>query len=449
VNRAIALFALDPRSIRLGRLALGILLFVDLALRARDLEVFYTDAGVMPRSALHFEAWDSTWSLHALSGSHGWTALLFTLAAGAAVAIAAGWHPRIALVLSWLLATSLHARNPLLRDGQDDLFRVLLFWFIFLPTASPASAAPAAPPRRVVSMGTAGYILQLCLIYWVGVAAKLGSPWWSEGSAVFNVLSMRRYQLGLAPRFLEFPGLLRTVTHGVHALELLLPILLFIPRRQVELRKFVVIAFVALHLSFALFLNLGVFPYLSAASWLVLWPRTPEPAPELDRARVPTVLAACGLALVLALNIPHARLPRPIALLGVSLGLQQSWGVFAPNPVTPLVMSNGSYRLEAKRDDGDTLVLLADSTGENHRWRHYLANLRVTWPKGSDLRDTIDQSRRAWIGYECRRRQAELRAWHAPQVSIAVVYLNQKLGEPAGPIERVVLAEAPCATSDF
>ena len=47
-----ATYSLDLRSLALFRIALGAVLLGDLIWRARDLTVFYTDFGVLPRAAL-------------------------------------------------------------------------------------------------------------------------------------------------------------------------------------------------------------------------------------------------------------------------------------------------------------------------------------------------------------------------------------------------------------
>ena len=106
-------FSIDLRSLAAFRVALGGVLLVDLALRARDLTAHYTELGVLPRAAFaeHPVGWLVPWfSLHA----HGPPAVqvaLFVLAALLAAALAAGYHARLAACASWLLLVSLQNRN--------------------------------------------------------------------------------------------------------------------------------------------------------------------------------------------------------------------------------------------------------------------------------------------------------------------------------------------------
>jgi hypothetical protein len=84
-------FAVDRRSLAAFRIALGLVLLVDIARRARDSTAFYTDAGVLPRELLGTVApgYEAV-SLHALSGGLWLQSLLFALAAAAALALLVG-----------------------------------------------------------------------------------------------------------------------------------------------------------------------------------------------------------------------------------------------------------------------------------------------------------------------------------------------------------------------
>jgi hypothetical protein len=83
----------------------------------------------------------------------------------------------------------LHARNPLVLQGGDVLFRMLLFWSIFLPLGARCSLdalrrRSAEPlPDRVSSPCTLALMLQVCFVYWFAAAIKSDPVWRHEGSA--------------------------------------------------------------------------------------------------------------------------------------------------------------------------------------------------------------------------------------------------------------------------
>jgi hypothetical protein len=60
-------------------------------------------------------------------------ALLFGIAAVAALAMLVGYRTRLAVFVVWVLVLSIQVRNPFLDSSADDLLRLLLFWAMFLP----------------------------------------------------------------------------------------------------------------------------------------------------------------------------------------------------------------------------------------------------------------------------------------------------------------------------
>jgi len=107
------LFRIDPRSLALFRIAVAALLLIDLAIRAFDLNVMYTDDGMFSRAEICRRAttiWN--WSFHFGGGSPGYQALLFGIAAALALALLLGFETRLAVIGSWLMLVSIHHRVP-------------------------------------------------------------------------------------------------------------------------------------------------------------------------------------------------------------------------------------------------------------------------------------------------------------------------------------------------
>ena len=139
-------FGLDLRALALFRILLGVILLVDLAARAGDIGVFYADSGVLPRVDLldRVDTGATPWSvsLHMISGLPGVQVALFAVAAFCAFCLLIGHRTRLFTVLSWLLLLSLHNRNPAVLNAGDVLFRMLLFWSMFLPSGRAARSTP-------------------------------------------------------------------------------------------------------------------------------------------------------------------------------------------------------------------------------------------------------------------------------------------------------------------
>src|SRR5262249_42583630 len=266
-------YALDATSLAALRIGLAALVLLDLGLRSVDLVAHYTDLGVLPRDLVPPGSWDFAWSLHRLGGSPGFEVGLFAVQAAVAGALLLGWRTFWASLLTAVLTISLHGRNPLLRDGQDDLLRVLLVWGVLLPWGSRWSLDarrgrtwhPLGSPvgSSVATAATAGDLLQLLLVYWSSAIAQLESPWWRSGEALSPAVSISRYAPRLGQLLLHAPALLRAGTYAVLAFELLGPAVVLL-RRKPRWRTLEVVAFWLLHLGMASVLRLGLFPLIAA-----------------------------------------------------------------------------------------------------------------------------------------------------------------------------------------
>ena len=90
------LFGIDLRTVALFRIALALSLLADLFMRSVDIEVFYTDRGVMPRVLL-----DSQWNgamyftFHGIADSPFAVGMLFLVNAAFLLCLLVGWRTRL------------------------------------------------------------------------------------------------------------------------------------------------------------------------------------------------------------------------------------------------------------------------------------------------------------------------------------------------------------------
>jgi hypothetical protein len=232
-------FALDLRSLALFRITLGICAGADLIRRLALINPFYADWGPVPREAVFRFGDPWTISLHFLGG--GWELQTFLVWVGivCAAGLAAGYRTRLCAVVSWVLLSSLHARDPLILSEGDALLRILLFWSMFLPVNGRLSldralnVAPALP-LRYVSIASAALTLQICAVYWVA-AARQPSP-------------------------------------AIGLLEIFGPVLVLASAWTPRLRVALLVATLALHAVLGLTLRLGSLPWVLSAAWLALLP---------------------------------------------------------------------------------------------------------------------------------------------------------------------------------
>ncbi len=172
----------------------------------------------------------------------------------------------------------MQARDPVILHGGDDVIRLLLFWSMFAPLNGRWSLDsllnPSRPPLHVAnaSWGTQALMLQLCFIYWFTAAWKWHPIWIKEGSAIYYALSLDQFAKPLGKVLIQYPDVMRAMTHGTVALELLGPFFLFIPIWTARVRLLVVLTFIAFHAGIGLTMALGTFPWICSAAWLMFVP---------------------------------------------------------------------------------------------------------------------------------------------------------------------------------
>jgi hypothetical protein len=471
------IFGADLRSLAALRVVLALTVLYDLASRATNLAVHYSDGGILPRS-VQFEK-VSRWvvSLSFVNGTAEFQWVLFCIAALAAVAMLVGYRTRVMVAIVWFLIMSIQWRASSTNYSADVLLRMLLFWSIFLPLGACWSvdrlrgAVPDPPSKRMLSMATAGLFLQIAFVYWFTVLLKSGPEWRVDGTAVYYALSAKQLATPLATYLLQFPELLKILTFATLVVEFGAALLLFSPFWTARARLTGIALIVGLHASISMMMAVGFFPWISAAcmvcflpgwfwdtlipqvrsdlqrlfsrvppirqavagighvSWATPWMRLVSPvgigrlsivalpivssghvAPA--RARRPgkgeaaavslhvgtrtsryaalaaNLFAAACLIVVLIWNlstISVVSIPGVVRPFGYLLGLQQSWGMFAPSSakITTWFIAPGVLR------DGRQIDLLPSVI---HDDPHLFAE--VDWGEPSDVRATFNREER-------------------------------------------------------
>ncbi|AGN00014.1 HTTM domain protein [Salinarchaeum sp. Harcht-Bsk1] len=368
--------AIDLRALAALRIALGSLLLVDLLLRTRNFVVFYTDRGIYPLSYLN-PALAEPYSVHAFDGSVEFQALLFVIAGLFALSLLLGYHTRTATVVSWFMLLSLHTRNPLVLNSGDVLFRMLLFWGIFLPLGERWSIDARRVDRdriAVASLGTLALLVQIVLVYTINAVHKLRSEEWLDGSAVPTIMHLEHFTVYLGPYLAEVQPLLRLVTWVWLTLVVVVaPLLLLLTGWP---RALLASAFAGMHLGMATTMAIGIFPFVSVSGLLVfyhrpIWDRleavaterglspllgatldrldrvaplprlrtrprdllpdgVPDPGPTV--ASIVLVLMIPSVVLSGAASVDYAEVPDPGDELLDHTEMDQHWQMFAPNP---------------------------------------------------------------------------------------------------------------------
>lgn len=184
-------FSIDLRSLALFRIMLAGTILYSALILAPNLRAFFTDQGVLDRSAQRAAKPFGQVSLLMLSGALWPVVLVWAGLVLAALALLFGWRARAAAFSAWVFYLSLVGRNGLIMQGGDLLILLLLFWAMFLPVSAVFSVDAAiadenhraAPPR--LSVATVGLLLQVAYVYVYRALLKTSSIWREDAAAVW------------------------------------------------------------------------------------------------------------------------------------------------------------------------------------------------------------------------------------------------------------------------
>lgn len=349
----------DARPLALFRIAFGAVVLADALDRFVDLRAFYTDAGMLPRAALHelMHGWGRS-PLVALVGSPWAAALLLGVGAAAALALAFGLAARAATVVVWLYLLTIVGRNGFILDGGDLVMLALAFFALFADVAAVWSLRRGPPRPRVPALPVRLLELQVALIYLASGLDKHG-PLWRRGEALYHVLQGNDYARPLGMALGSSPSLCALLTFATLAIELAFAPLVLSPLRNGAARAIAATSAAALHLGIYALMRVGMFSFVMLAALCLFVPpslcrRIRAVADGAPPSRWPPALTPPLLALF-ALVALHALAPRwtpqPLARLLGRLGVQERWTMFAPDP--PCV--DGYWAATARRRDGATV----------------------------------------------------------------------------------------------
>jgi hypothetical protein len=425
------IITLDLRALALMRIGIGLLLLLDLTIRASDLKAHYTNDGVLPLPVLLQNTWHP-WnlSIHLMSGLWQVQVLLFILAAGFAICLLIGYKPKLFAVLSWFFMMSLQNRNPLILQGGDDLLRLLLFWSIFLPMGERYAVSKMDEKKLMniqnneyYGLPALGYMVQIFCVYFFSALLKNSPEWTTDGTAIYYALSLDQMVFPLGKLIYPYGSVLKYLTFVVYYTELLVPFLLFVPYKDTFFKKVVICAFVMLHLSIALTLFVGLFFLIGIVSliglipgswmdvithrgglvferikysltmlWVPIYYHASSIKIKYNSSKIVRNIRNAGFILVMLFcvswNLKNTHILKikwntTVEGIGQSLGLTQNWGMFAPG----VFKDDGWYILEGKTKDNRLIDLnngglpvqykkpaAIVSSFKNDRWRKYTEN---------------------------------------------------------------------------
>lgn len=271
--------AFDLRLAASMRIAYAALLLVNFGVLGLDLELWFGPSGVMPSEA-------SRTIIDPNSVSIFWwlpqtTAILwlgYWIAIAHIAGLLFGWFPRLQAAGAFFWIVAFQHRHIMLFDGEDQLFRLFAFFFIFLPTHQffsvhswlRARRGKPTPNRLGCAWAFRLFQIETTLVYLGAAYAKWQGSEWREGIAMWYVTrlddSFGKYPLPDA--LFDSLSVLRMLTWATLIFETLLPIGLWLPRTRMLALSAAFLFHVSLEYTMNLFLFhllmlVGLIPFLA------------------------------------------------------------------------------------------------------------------------------------------------------------------------------------------
>lgn len=265
---------IDTRSLALFRIAIALLAIADVISRARNFSFYYTDDGLVSQQIAERATPDTAFSFFFYVSDPTWIAVLFVIHVLVAIQLLVGYKTRVAMILTFLFVISLDHHNPFVLSYADVLYRIMLFWAIFLPLGDRYSLdaihRDRDPRASFVGIASALAMIQLIFMYFLNGIHKFPSSLWRSGEAAILVMGIDEMTYFLGDFMREFPAALQVGGWLWFHILLASPLLLLLHGRM---RVPMVCLYLGGHLSFAITVRIGAFAYVAIAALLLFVPR--------------------------------------------------------------------------------------------------------------------------------------------------------------------------------
>lgn len=183
-----------------------------------------------------------------------------------------GFKTRISTIICFILMVSLQNRNYAILNSGDTIMRCLLFLMMFASThvkfsvdafLKGKSGNPYEPNVLILPLRLMQ--LQFSLVYLATSLFKLKGYDWVDGTAVYYTSRLENFQRVVLPIVFDFPSLVKFATWSALFIEFSMGTLVWVK----ELRIWVLLAGILLHLGIEISMSIGFFEWVMIAGYLL------------------------------------------------------------------------------------------------------------------------------------------------------------------------------------
>lgn len=265
----------DASALSLFRLVFGIFLFINGISLVEDFHEWYGlgDKALIPlRDSL---TWYSNFRINVYSWlspteSSAWLVLWTYIISSFMVMI--GFKTRISTIVCFFLMVSMQNRNYSILNSGDTIMRCMLFLMMFAPTHVKYSVdaylrkKAGHPYDSNISILTIRLMqLQFSLVYLATTLFKLKGYDWVDGTAVYYTSRLVNFQRVALPIVFDYPSLVKMATWSALFIEFAMGTLVWFK----ELRLWVLLAGLLLHLGIEVSMSIGFFEWVMIAAYIL------------------------------------------------------------------------------------------------------------------------------------------------------------------------------------
>lgn len=229
---------LETRWLAVFRILFAAILLKDAVYHLFLAKLFYSDSGILPRSAL-FDGLARTFrfSLMDAIAYSDFAIIFFILWIIVLIALLLGYRVRLMTILNFIIILSVHERDVYILTGADTVMRVMSFWFMFAPIGQHYSLDALWRRQRGDTSEKTAFALpirllqwQLILVYCCTAYLKMIGPIWTRGEVMHYVLQLDSFILPFGLWMRSWPPyLLNLLSYYALFAEILIPFFLLFP----------------------------------------------------------------------------------------------------------------------------------------------------------------------------------------------------------------------------
>lgn len=265
----------SPTPIAIFRILFGAVVLANHAMLLPDVQAWFSDRGTLSFAVGKRLSGGAGWSLFAwLPHNDVWVWIIFLLSCVAAFTLMVGLFTRTSCVVLFLTLVTLHHRNPVILNSGDTVFRVAAFFLMFSQAGAAfsidrliriARGKESGPPAAREPWAMRMIQLQLSFLYLYAFVWKAMGGMWLGGTAVYYTSRMAEFWRFPVPYVFEHMWTIKLWSWATLMVELALGTLVWVK----ELRYWVLLAGVLLHLGIEYSMNIQLFAFIMISAYVI------------------------------------------------------------------------------------------------------------------------------------------------------------------------------------